>query len=115
MRGPEPSSEWKGPRGTLTAVNVTDGKIAWQRRITSAILAGATATAGGVVFTGDQHGTIYALDAESGETLWQGNLGFAISAPVEIYTVDDQEYVLASVGGSALNSGPDRSSPSSSR
>ena len=93
------------PRGTFTAVNITDGKIAWQRQLTSPIFAGATATAGGIVFTGDQHGTIYAFDAKSGETLWQGNVGIAISTPIEIYTVDGQEYVLGSIGGSALTLG----------
>ena len=96
---------WKAPRGTFTAVNVTNGKIAWQRQLTSPILAGATATSGGVVFTADQHGTVYALDAKSGESLWQGNIGVAVSAPLEVYSVDGQEYVLAAAGGSALTLG----------
>ena len=86
-------------------MNVTNGKIAWQRQLTSPILAGATATAGGIVFTADQHGTIYALDAKSGETLWQGNIGVAVSAPLEVYSVDGHEYVLAAAGGSALTLG----------
>jgi PQQ-dependent dehydrogenase (methanol/ethanol family) len=96
---------WNKPRGTFTAVNVTNGQIAWQRQLTSPILAGATATAGGIVFTADQHGTIYAFDAKNGDTVWQGNIGVAVSTPLEIYSVKGQEYVLVSAGGSALTLG----------
>ena len=95
---------WK-PRGTFTAVNVTNGQIAWQHKMTSPILAGATATTGGIVFTGDQHGTVYAFDAKSGKTLWQGNVNLAMSTPFEVYSVNGQEYVLGSIGGSALTEG----------
>jgi glucose dehydrogenase len=86
-------------------VNVTNGKISWQHQMATPILAGATATAGGLVFTGDQNGTIYAFDAKSGDTLWHGNVELAISTPIEIYSVNGQEYVLASIGGSALTLG----------
>ena len=46
------------------------------------------------------------LRRTDGETLWQGNLGLAASTPLEIYSIDGQEYVLGSIGGSALTIGP---------
>ena len=103
--GVQRSPTGRKPTGTFTAVNVTNGRIAWQRKLTSPILAGATATAGGVVFTDDPRGTIYAFDARNGETLWQGDVGNAIITPIEIYNVDGEEYVLASIGSSALTVG----------
>ncbi len=66
------------------------------------MIGGATATAGNIVFTGDQHGTLYAYDAKSGKTLWSGDLGLAFGSAPVIYTIDGQEYVLAAIGGSAL-------------
>jgi alcohol dehydrogenase (cytochrome c) len=90
------------PSGTFTAVNVTTGKIMWAHNMSTPMIGGATATAGDIVFTGDQHGTLYAYDAKSGKTLWSGDLGLAFGSAPVIYTVDGQEYVLAALGGSAL-------------
>jgi alcohol dehydrogenase (cytochrome c) len=90
------------PSGTFTAVNVTTGKIAWAHNMSTPMLGGATATAGNIVFTGDQHGILYAFNAKTGKTLWTGDLGLAFGSAPVIYTIAGQEYVLAAVGGSAL-------------
>jgi alcohol dehydrogenase (cytochrome c) len=91
------------PSGTFTAVNVVSGKIAWAHSMPTPMIGGATASAGGIVFTGDQHGTLYAFDAKTGKTLWSGDLGLAFGSAPVIYTIDGQEYVLAALGGSALS------------
>lgn len=90
------------PSGTFTAVNVTTGKIAWAHKMSTPMIGGATATAGGIVFTGDQNGTLYAYDAKTGKTLWTGNLGLAFGSAPVIYTIGGQEYILVALGGSAL-------------
>ena len=36
------------------------------------VLAGVTPTAGGLVFTADLSGTVYAFDADDGRVRWQG-------------------------------------------
>jgi glucose dehydrogenase len=90
------------PTGTFTAVNVTNGKILWQHKMPTPMIGGATATAGGIVFTGDQKGVLYAYDAKNGKTLWTRNLGLAFGSAPVVYTIDGQEYVLAAIGGSAL-------------
>jgi len=97
-----------GPKnigGTFTAVNVTNGQIEWQNQMPAPMLAGATATASNIVFTGDEGGKLYAFSAENGETLWKGNLGLALNSAPEIYTVGGQEYVLAVIGDSAVTLG----------
>jgi glucose dehydrogenase len=90
------------PSGTFTAVNVTNGKVLWAHNMSTPMIGGATATAGGIVFTGDQKGILYAFNAKNGATLWTGDLGLAFGSAPVIYTVAGQEYVLAAIGGSAL-------------
>jgi alcohol dehydrogenase (cytochrome c) len=90
------------PSGTFTAVNVTTGKIAWAHNMSTPMIGGATATSGNIVFTGDQHGILYAYNAKTGRQLWTGNLGLAFGSAPVVYTIDGKEYILAAVGGSAL-------------
>jgi PQQ-dependent dehydrogenase (methanol/ethanol family) len=88
--------------GTFTAVSTIDGKVIWKHNMPTPMDGGATATAGGLVFTGDQRGILYAFDAESGKNLWQGNLKLAFGTAPVVYSIDGTQYVLATVGGAAL-------------
>ena len=90
------------PSGTFTAVNVTTGKFAWAHAMSTPMIGGATATSGNIVFTGDQHGNLYAFEAKTGKQLLKADLGLAFGSAPVIYTIDGQEYVLAALGGSAL-------------
>jgi glucose dehydrogenase len=88
--------------GTFTAVATTTGKVLWKHDMPTPMDGGATASAGGLVFTGDQQGVLYAFDAKTGEDLWQGDLKLAFGTAPVIYSIDGQEYVLATIGGAAL-------------
>lgn len=88
--------------GTFTAVATNTGKVLWKRAMPTPMDGGATASAGGLVFTGDQHGILYAFDAANGDNLWQGDLKLAFGTAPVIYSIDGTEYVLATVGGAAL-------------
>ncbi|HVV89474.1 MAG TPA: PQQ-binding-like beta-propeller repeat protein [Solirubrobacterales bacterium] len=88
--------------GTFTAVGTDTGKVLWKHDMPTPMDGGATASAGGLVFTGDQRGILYAFDAKTGEDLWQGNLELAFGTAPVIYSIDGTEYVLATVGGAAL-------------
>jgi alcohol dehydrogenase (cytochrome c) len=58
--------------GTLSAIDPATGKIRWQRRTHRHLMyGGAVVTDGDVLFYGDLKGFLYALDARTGETLWQ--------------------------------------------
>src|SRR5262249_47495863 len=63
--------------GTFTAVGVDTGKVIWKRDMPTPMDGGATASAGGLVFTGDQQGILYAFDAADGDDLWQADLKLA--------------------------------------
>jgi alcohol dehydrogenase (cytochrome c) len=88
--------------GTFTAVGVNTGKVIWKHDMPTPMDGGATASAGGLVFTGDQQGILYAFDAADGDDLWQANLKLAFGTAPVIYSIDGTQYVLATVGGAAL-------------
>jgi alcohol dehydrogenase (cytochrome c) len=88
--------------GTFTAVGVNTGKVLWKHDMPTPMDGGATASAGGLVFTGDQQGILYAFDAKTGDDLWQGDLKLAFGTAPVIYSIDGVQYVLATIGGAAL-------------
>jgi glucose dehydrogenase len=65
------------------------------------MIGGATVTASNLVFTGDQHGVLYAFDARSGKILWRANLGLAFGSAPIVYASGGKEYVAVALGGSA--------------
>ncbi len=88
--------------GTFTAVSTITGKVIWKHNMPTPMDGGATATAGGLVFTGDQQGILYAFDAASGKNLWQGNLKLAFGTAPVVYSIDGTQYILVTIGGAAL-------------
>ena len=88
--------------GTFTAVGVNTGKVLWKHDMPTPMDGGATASAGGLVFTGDQQGILYAFDAKTGDDLWQADLKLAFGTAPIIYSIDGTQYVLATIGGAAL-------------
>jgi outer membrane protein assembly factor BamB len=66
--------------GTLTATNLSTGHALWSKASDFTI---APIIVNGYVVDGTSSGTIMALDEMTGEVLWQGNAGAAISAPDE--------------------------------
>jgi alcohol dehydrogenase (cytochrome c) len=88
--------------GTFTAVGVNTGEVLWKHDMPTPMDGGATASAGGLVFTGDQQGVLYAFDAANGDDLWQADLKLAFGTAPVIYSIEGTQYVLATVGGAAL-------------
>jgi alcohol dehydrogenase (cytochrome c) len=88
-------------RGWLTAVDADDGSIRWRYASPTPIIAGVTATAGNVVFTGDLNGNVLAFDATSGRELWRYASGAPIGGGVITYAVDGTEYLAVAIGMSS--------------
>ncbi|HET7307409.1 MAG TPA: PQQ-binding-like beta-propeller repeat protein [Gammaproteobacteria bacterium] len=80
--------------GWVTAVNAADGSIRWRYHARAPLVSGITATAGGVVFTGD----FMAFDAASGDVLWRHNTGQPIGGGVISYAVDGKQYIAVASG-----------------
>lgn len=89
--------------GTVTAVDTGTGRVLWSRTLPAPMIGGATATAGGLVFAGDAHGTLYAFDARTGAEVWHAYLGLAFGAAPIVYSAGGTEYLAMVIGGSPLS------------
>ena len=90
------------PRGGLTAWDPVQAKSVWATEEDFPVASGALVTGGNVVFYGTMDGWFKALDARSGQLLWQFKAGSGIvGQPVAYRGPDGREYVavLAGVGG----------------
>ena len=67
--------------------------------------AGVLATGGGLLFTGRITGEFIALDAETGETVWEFQTGSSVNATAITYTRDGRQQitVASGLGGSLAN------------
>ena len=86
--------------GTIRAISVESGRTSWQydqRAMTMSLVT----TGGGLVFGGDTNGRFRALDHETGEVLWEINLGSPVTGFPISYAVDGQQYVAVSTGTAA--------------
>ena len=107
----------KPPWGSLTAINLNNGKIIWQVPLgyyeelkSKGIITGtenfggATASAGGLVFVaGTIDKLIRAFDSENGKELWSFELPYIGSAPPTLYEVKGEQYVIIpATGGISL-------------
>lgn len=92
--------------GTLTAMNVDTGKIDWQVKTRQSLVSGALATAGNLVFIGENTGEFDAFNAKTGEKLWTFQLGAGVNAPAVTYEVNGQQYIAVAAGGNFLQHSP---------
>ena len=89
----------------LVAFNLETNSIAWKYPRTAAghSSAGTMATAGGLVFLGDDAGSFEAVDAQSGKALWHFNTGQDISASPMSYAVAGKQYVVIAAGSDVFS------------
>jgi PQQ-dependent dehydrogenase (methanol/ethanol family) len=91
-----------GNRGAFDAWDPVAGKAVWSIKENFPVWSGTVATAGNVVFYGTMDGWFKAVDARSGQLLWQFKCGSGIiGQPVTYLGPDGKQYVsiLAGVGG----------------
>ena len=82
-------------RSFLKAIDYRTGKICWSHDLGYGDnWAGVLSTAGGLVFTADNHGNILALDAQTGGTLWHAYGGGAVQSAPITYRLDGRQYIL---------------------
>jgi hypothetical protein len=85
--------------GTISAIRPSTGKIAWQRR-TGWLWSGALATAGGLVFVGENDGWFRAYDARTGRPLWEFFCGAGVNAPPVSFEMDGEQFIAVVAAGS---------------
>jgi glucose dehydrogenase len=84
--------------GWLTAVDAENGEIRWRYRSPTPMVAGVTATAGGLIFTGDLLGNVLAFDAATGRELWRSGTGVPIGGGVITYATGGRQYLAVAAG-----------------
>jgi quinohemoprotein ethanol dehydrogenase len=89
-------------RGMFSAVDVTTGKIVWQKTWQDACYAGSSTTKGNIVFIGRNDGRLQAFDAEKGNILWSFQTGAGANDAPTIFEHNGKEYVTFYAGGNAL-------------
>jgi PQQ-dependent dehydrogenase (methanol/ethanol family) len=85
--------------GTFTALDLTTGKVAWQKHIDQPMMGGSLATAGGLVFTGEGNGSFDAFDAKTGKLLWQFHAGAGCNAAPMSFELHGQQMIGMACGG----------------
>ena len=105
----------KPPWGSLAAVDVQAGQLAWQvplgnsRRLApwglsfdwgTANFGGPIVTAGGVLFiAATMDDLLRAFDPRTGAELWAGELPFSAMATPMTYAIGGRQYVVVAAGG----------------
>jgi PQQ-dependent dehydrogenase (methanol/ethanol family) len=73
-------------------------KQAWGIKEDLPYLGGAMTTAGGLVFYGNPHGILKALDAKTGKVLWEFNAGSGINQSPITYMVESRQFIAVVTG-----------------
>ena len=103
------------PWGTLTAIDLNKGEIAWQkpfgefpelaakgmRETGTENYGGAVVTAGGLLFIGatNHDRKFHAYDKVTGKLLWETTLPAAGNATPATYEMDGRQFVVIAAGG----------------
>lgn len=86
------------PTGWVTALDSDSGKIKWKYHAEAPVIGGVTATAGGLVFTGDTAGHFLAFESSSGRVVYQKPTGGAIAGGVITYEIAGRQYIAFTSG-----------------
>jgi alcohol dehydrogenase (cytochrome c) len=89
--------------GALTAFDAINHKVIGKAVTDIEIRSGATATAGGVVFTALQDGWVVAYNDETLEELWRFNVGTPLKGAPVVYAIGPKEYLAVQAGGRHLH------------
>ena len=84
--------------GATKAYDAATGKLVWSRPQSTPGTGGVLSTGGGLVFFGDPEGLFTAVRDDTGETLWQYNVGTGIHGNPTSFTAGGHQYVAVVVG-----------------
>jgi alcohol dehydrogenase (cytochrome c) len=97
------AAKLKAPKGWITAFDGDSGRVLWRYQTDAQVLAGLVPTRSGLLFAGDTHGDLLALDSATGALLKRLDAGGALNNGLISYAVGGEQYVAATVGGATEN------------
>jgi quinoprotein glucose dehydrogenase len=108
--GLEYAAVFRPPWSTLTAYDLNEGSILWQRPIGTDLMAaleggentgvpeaqrnGMIVTSSGVLFSTAKDGRVYAFDTDTGDELWSAELPRATEGPPAMYEIAGRSYLV---------------------
>jgi alcohol dehydrogenase (cytochrome c) len=92
------------PQRILRAIDIRTGAIAWElpQAGPANSWGGTLSTASGLVFVGEDGGSLMAVDAESGRPLWSFATNQTWKASPMTYVFDGQQYVAVAAGSNIV-------------
>ncbi len=93
--------------GTLFAISAETGETVWRYDQKPGIMSSVT-TGGGLLFTGDTAGHFRAFDQQTGDILWDYDLGAVVSGYPVTFAVNGKQYVAVATGNGLAASGVNR-------
>ncbi|MGH9160806.1 MAG: pyrroloquinoline quinone-dependent dehydrogenase, partial [Vicinamibacteraceae bacterium] len=89
----------------LRAIDLQTGRISWELPQTGPAdsWGGTLATAGGLVFFGEDSGALAAVDARSGKPLWRFQTNVLWKASPMTYVFDERQYIAIAAGSTILS------------
>ena len=91
--------------GSISAFDPRTGAERWRWRNEIPMCASLLTTAGNLVFGGEPTGEFNALNAETGDLLWQFQCGSGHHSSPSTYSVDGQQYIAVPTGWGAWTEG----------
>jgi alcohol dehydrogenase (cytochrome c) len=85
-------------KGWIYAIDAANGSVRWREQWATPLVAGLTATSGGLLFSGDLNNDFLAIDASNGMTLYRFNTGGSIGGGVISYDLGGKQYVATTSG-----------------
>jgi PQQ-dependent dehydrogenase (methanol/ethanol family) len=89
------TTEWAG---WVTSIDALSGNQHWRFRAPNPVMGAVTPTAGGIILFGDMGGNFYAIDSTTGKTLFERDLGGAVSGGVITYDTGSGQKVAVTTG-----------------
>ena len=92
------------PERILRAIDINTGKIAWELPQTGGgeARSGTLATAGGLVFFGEDSGAFMALDSATGKMLWHFQTSQTLRASPMTYVFDNRQMIALASGSNVM-------------
>ena len=88
--------------GTIVALNTADGLVRWSHQLSGSAVRSRPVVIGSTLYVGSTDGTLYALDAATGDEQWRADTGSAILTDL----VNENSVLYFASAGDSAGTGP---------